>query len=134
MGTKSIIKKKFRRLDLVFSVLLTYCLCLYFPRIKASFDLGLYTPQSVSIKDKKIALVLGAGGIRGLSHLGVIEALENHQIPISYIIGSSAGSLVGAFYCSFKDVQKANAIECKTNKLDYPNSIDLKHIERCAVI
>lgn len=45
-----------------------------------------------------VALVLGGGGARGLAHLGVIEVLEEEGIPIDYIVGCSAGSLIGALY------------------------------------
>ncbi|GAA0460472.1 patatin-like phospholipase family protein [Alkalibacillus silvisoli] len=46
----------------------------------------------------KIGLALGSGGARGFSHLGIIKVLEEHDIPIDYIAGSSMGALVGAFY------------------------------------
>jgi NTE family protein len=44
---------------------------------------------------RRIALVLGAGGARGLAHIGVIEALHAHGFEISAIAGSSMGALVG---------------------------------------
>lgn len=46
----------------------------------------------------KIGLALGSGGARGFSHLGVIKKLQEANIPIDYIAGSSMGALVGAFY------------------------------------
>lgn len=46
----------------------------------------------------RIALVLGSGGARGLAHVGVLEELENANIPLDLIIGCSAGSIVGALY------------------------------------
>ncbi len=45
-----------------------------------------------------ICLVLGAGGFRGLAHLGVLKALRRASVPIHSIIGVSIGSLVGAFH------------------------------------
>ena len=48
----------------------------------------------------KIALVLGGGAARGFAHVGVIRALEQEQIPIDMIIGTSVGSLIGAVYAS----------------------------------
>ncbi len=47
---------------------------------------------------QKVGLVLSGGGVRGLSHLGVIKALEEENIPIDYITGTSSGALVGAMY------------------------------------
>lgn len=46
----------------------------------------------------KVALVLSGGGSRGLAHAGVIEVLEKNHIPIDLIVGSSAGSFIGALY------------------------------------
>lgn len=48
----------------------------------------------------KIGLALGSGGARGFAHIGVIKVLEEAQIPIHCIAGSSMGALVGAFYGS----------------------------------
>jgi len=46
------------------------------------------------------ALTLSGGGSRGIAHLGVIQALEEHDIRPSAISGTSAGAIVGAFYAS----------------------------------
>lgn len=48
----------------------------------------------------KVGLVLSGGGATGLAHIGVIKALEENNIPISYVCGTSAGALVGAMYAS----------------------------------
>lgn len=48
----------------------------------------------------KIGLALGSGGLRGMSHVGVLRVLERENIPIDYIAGCSIGSLIGALYCS----------------------------------
>src|ERR1700687_3008778 len=45
-----------------------------------------------------IALALGGGFSRGFAHLGVLEVLEQEQIPISAIVGTSIGGLLGAAY------------------------------------
>ncbi|HNQ11583.1 MAG TPA: patatin-like phospholipase family protein [Bacteroidia bacterium] len=47
---------------------------------------------------QKVGLVLSGGGARGLSHVGVIKALEENGIPIHCIVGTSAGALVGGMY------------------------------------
>jgi NTE family protein len=46
----------------------------------------------------RVALVLGAGGARGWAHLGVIKVLEEANIHIDMIVGSSIGSMVGCLY------------------------------------
>ena len=48
------------------------------------------------------SLVLGAGGARGLAHIGVIRCLEEHGYDIRYISGSSLGALVGGVYAAGK--------------------------------
>ncbi|XP_051560425.1 patatin-like phospholipase domain-containing protein 6 isoform X2 [Myxocyprinus asiaticus] len=45
-----------------------------------------------------IALVLGGGGARGCSHVGVIKAMEDAGIPIDIVGGTSIGSFIGALY------------------------------------
>jgi len=47
---------------------------------------------------QKVGLVLSGGGARGLAHIGAIKALEENNIPIDYITGTSAGALVGSMY------------------------------------
>lgn len=49
------------------------------------------------LQRKKIGLALSGGAVLGIAHLGVINVLEQHHIPIDLIAGTSAGSLVGAF-------------------------------------
>jgi NTE family protein len=49
---------------------------------------------------KKIGLALGGGSARGWAHVGVIKALEEANIPIHCIAGTSIGSLVGGYYAS----------------------------------
>jgi NTE family protein len=51
-------------------------------------------------KKKKVGLVLGSGGSKGIAHIAVIEYLESLEIPISMISGSSIGALVAAVYAS----------------------------------
>jgi len=49
---------------------------------------------------KKIGISLSGGGSRGIAHIGILKALSEANIPISRVTGTSAGSLVGALYCS----------------------------------
>jgi NTE family protein len=51
-------------------------------------------------KRPKIGLVLEGGGALGLAHIGVLQWLEEHRIPISYVAGTSMGGLVGGFYAT----------------------------------
>lgn len=54
-------------------------------------------PARRPVRDEPIALVLGAGGARGLAQIGVIEAIEARGLRIATIAGSSSGALVGGF-------------------------------------
>ena len=48
----------------------------------------------------KVGLVLEGGGALGLAHIGVIEWLEEHRIPVNYVAGTSMGGLVGGIYAT----------------------------------
>ncbi len=49
--------------------------------------------------NRKVGLVLGSGGAKGIAHIAVIEYLNSLEIPIDMICGSSIGALIGALYC-----------------------------------
>ncbi|KAI9011307.1 hypothetical protein BC832DRAFT_529204 [Gaertneriomyces semiglobifer] len=53
---------------------------------------------------KSVGLVLGGGGARGISHIGVIHALEEAGIPIDMVGGTSIGSFVGGLYARENDM------------------------------
>lgn len=53
----------------------------------------------------KVGLALGSGGARGLAHIGVIKALQEHQISYDLIAGSSMGSLVGSLVANKNDIK-----------------------------
>lgn len=47
---------------------------------------------------KKVGLVLGGGGAKGAAEIGVLKVLEEADIPIDYIAGTSIGAIVGGLY------------------------------------
>ncbi|MCL3782039.1 patatin [Prolixibacteraceae bacterium JC049] len=49
---------------------------------------------------QKVGLVLSGGGAKGLAHIGVIKALEEQNIPIDYVAGTSIGAIVGGLYAA----------------------------------
>lgn len=51
-------------------------------------------------KNYKIGIALGGGAARGYAHIGVLNAIEERNIPISYVSGTSIGSFIGALYTS----------------------------------
>lgn len=53
---------------------------------------------------KKVGLALASGGGRGVAHIGVLQVLTEHNIPIDLISGTSAGALVSAIYAAGTDL------------------------------
>ena len=47
---------------------------------------------------QKVGLVLSGGGAKGMTHIGVIRALEENNIPIDYVAGTSMGAIIGSLY------------------------------------
>lgn len=58
------------------------------------------TPVAVPKPPIKVAIALGGGAARGFAHVGVIKALEAQGIVPDIVVGTSAGSVVGALYAS----------------------------------
>lgn len=56
--------------------------------------------ESPALSRPRIGLALGGGFARGIAHLGVLKVLEQENIPIDFVAGTSVGALVGAIYCS----------------------------------
>ena len=46
----------------------------------------------------KVGVVLGGGGAKGASHIGVLKYIEEMGIPVDYVAGTSMGSIIGGFY------------------------------------
>jgi NTE family protein len=58
----------------------------------------------------KVGLVFEGGGALGLAHIGVIQYLEEHHIPISYIAGTSMGGLVGGVYATGRNAAEVRDV------------------------
>ena len=65
-------------------------------------ELPLFEPSVTTLKRpegrKSVGLVLSGGGAKGIAHVGVIKALEDNNIPIDYVTGTSMGAIVGSLY------------------------------------
>jgi NTE family protein len=70
---------------------------------------------------KKIGLALGSGAARGLAHIGVLKVLDQAEIPIAAISGSSIGALIGALYAAGVSIDEMEEIA---------KSVDWKKIAR----
>ncbi|HEY9162875.1 MAG TPA: patatin-like phospholipase family protein [Desulfomonilia bacterium] len=100
------------------------CLILCAVMISASACSLIRTPPKTPVvevippKPAKIALVLGAGAAKGFAHIGVLKVLEANKVPIDFIIGTSAGSVVGAFYAYGYKAYDLQALSMKIEKSD----------------
>ncbi len=70
------------------------------------------------MRRKKIGLVLGSGGSRGVAHIGVIKALEEAGIRPDYITGCSMGAVVGACYAAGMQVDEMMETVCRIKPFD----------------
>jgi len=66
----------------------------------------------------KVGVALSGGGARGLAHIGVLEVLEQLNVPIDYIAGTSMGSIIGGLYASGLSTEELRAA---VNDLDWKN-------------
>ena len=67
---------------------------------------------------KTIGVALGGGSARGFAHIGVLQALDEAKIPVSVVAGTSAGSLVGAFYAAGFSPWKMQEVALKVKDID----------------
>jgi NTE family protein len=57
-----------------------------------------------------IGLALGGGFARGMTHIGVLKVLEEEDIPIRIVAGTSVGALIGAAYCSGLSIEELEKV------------------------
>lgn len=65
----------------------------------------------------KIGLALSAGAAKGLAHIGVIKVLQENDIPIDFIAGTSAGAIVGGGFASGLNVSEITNLAAKASWL-----------------
>lgn len=68
---------------------------------------------------QKVGIVFSGGGAKGLAHIGVIKALEENNIPIDYITGTSMGGIIGAMYAAGYSPQEMEAIAVSKDFQDW---------------
>lgn len=67
--------------------------------MKRIFLIFLFFVQTLAF-GQKVGVVLSGGGAKGLAHVGVLKALEENEIPIDYIVGTSVGGIIGGCYAA----------------------------------
>lgn len=63
-----------------------------------------------SVMGQRVGVVLSGGGAKGLYHIGVLKALEEHGVPIDYISGTSMGAIIGSLYAAGYSPEEMEAI------------------------
>lgn len=76
---------------------------------------------SNSLYGQKVALVLSGGGAKGIAHVGVLKALEEHEIPVDYIVGTSMGGIVAGCYAAGYSADEIEEIMSSENLLNWVN-------------
>ena len=78
-----------------------------------------------AIKAQSVGLVLSGGGAKGITHIGIIQALEENGIPIDYITGTSIGAVVGGLYAmGYTPQEMLDLINSKEFKQCYSGEVD----------
>ena len=72
-------------------------------------------PPPGAQKRPRIGLVLGGGSARGFAHIGVIEWLEEHHIPVDCVAGTSMGGLMAGLYAMGQSPQDIRRIIAETD-------------------
>lgn len=60
--------------------------------------------------NRRIGLALGGGAAKGIAHVGVLKAIEENELKIDYISGTSIGALVASYYAFGKDIKTLESI------------------------
>ena len=76
------------------------------------------SPAPQKVREPIVALVLGGGGVKGFAHVGVIKVLESHGIKPNIVVGTSAGSFVGALYASGMSAFKLQSVALGMQETD----------------
>ena len=87
-------------------------LILTFILLLVPFSLAHTTPR------KKVGIVLSGGGAKGVAHIGAIKVLEELDIPIDYIAGTSIGAIIGGLYSIGYTSEQLEVIVKQTNWID----------------
>jgi NTE family protein len=65
---------------------------------------------TIACRAQKVGLVLSGGGAKGIAHVGLLNALEENEIPIDYVTGTSMGGIVAGCYAAGMSPQQIEEI------------------------
>ena len=88
-------------------------------------------PNSKASKRPKVGVVLGGGGARGASHIGVLKYIEEMGIPVDYVAGTSMGSILGGLYAMGYSPDEMTHLISNINWSEYiGNKIDRRYLSK----
>ena len=87
----------------------------------ARFTGDSHETEPSDVSRPKIGLALSGGGARGAAHISVLRVLEENNVPIDYIAGTSMGSIVGGLYSSG---MTPDEIEAAPGNIDWDGVFD----------
>src|SRR5665647_855438 len=77
--------------------------------LKLILFIAILTPFTSLAQRPKVGLVLSGGGAKGISHIGILQAIDSAGLKIDYLTGTSMGSIIGGLYAvgySGKQIEK----------------------------
>ncbi len=88
----------------------------------------LYLIVSQALAQQKVGLVLSGGGAKGIAHVGVLKALEENNIPVDYIVGTSMGGIIGGCYAAGMSPQAIEKMVLSDDFLRWVNGYPESHV------
>ncbi|MDR2644724.1 MAG: patatin-like phospholipase family protein [Endomicrobium sp.] len=97
-----------------------------------NFFIDVLWRKAMSVEEKqlpKIALVLGGGGARGFTHIGVLKVFQEERVPVNLVVGTSVGSIAGALYCAGASLENLQNTIKDFDKRDISNFSSISLLE-----
>lgn len=77
---------------------------------------------------QRVGIVLSGGGAKGIAHVGVLKALEENEIPIDYIVGTSMGGIIGGCYAAGMSPEAIESMILSEDFLRWVNGLPEKDV------
>ncbi len=88
--------------------------------------LFVFTFLASPVFSQKVGLVLSGGAAKGLAHVGVLKALEENEIPIDYVVGTSMGGIIAGCYAAGMSPERIESIVLSEDFLRWVNGLPEK--------
>ena len=88
-------------------------------RTVRAFSRELRHPAVLPERRMTLGVALGGGFARGIAHVGVLKVLEEENIPVDYVAGTSVGAIIGAGYCSGMTAAELKDVACAVRLRDF---------------